>query len=144
MKEDEDHVEFLEKEIVYNSQLMEALKGIKVVKEMLDEAEEAGTAHRILEALNILSSMIFPKIIMPDYADILTGAWSLMGNIPAHEITRPLSVLNARSFELKDSFHENFNNIWGKLVSIDKENGIVTITENIREHLLPKPLIIRY
>jgi hypothetical protein len=110
-----------------------------VVKEMLDEAEEAGMAHRILEALNILSSMILPKTIIPDYADILTGAWSLMGSISAHEISRPSSVLNARSFELKDSFHENFNNLWGELVSIDKENGIVTITDNIRKHLFRNP-----
>ena len=56
-KEDSDHVEFLEKEVVYNAQLLEALRGIKVVKAMLDEAEEAGTANRILDALNILAGM---------------------------------------------------------------------------------------
>lgn len=56
MQEDENHAEFLEKEIGYNTQLTEALEGIKEVKEMLDEAEEAGTASRILDALNILSS----------------------------------------------------------------------------------------
>ena len=67
MKEDEDNVEFLEKEIIYNTQLTEALRGIKVVKELLDEAEQAGTAHRILEALNTLSSMLSPKIMILDY-----------------------------------------------------------------------------
>lgn len=50
-----------------------------------------------------------------------------MGKIPAHEITRPLAVLNARSFELKDSIHEDFNNTWDKLVFIDSDKGAVTI-----------------
>jgi hypothetical protein len=69
---------------------------------------------------------------------MLVAAWNLMGNIPAHEITQPLSFLNARSFQLKETFHEGFNNVWSKLVFFDKENGVVTINENIRKHLLLK------
>ena len=57
-KENSDHVEFLEKEFEYNAQLKEALSGIKAVQEMLDGAEAAGAEGRLLDALNILSSVL--------------------------------------------------------------------------------------
>jgi centromere/kinetochore protein ZW10 len=54
-KQEEDHVEFLEKEVSYNAQLLKALHGIKQVQEVLNQAEEAGTSGRILDALHFLS-----------------------------------------------------------------------------------------
>lgn len=54
-KEDADHVEFLEKEVEYNTQLKEALSGIQDVQRMLDGAEGGGVEGRLLDALNILS-----------------------------------------------------------------------------------------
>lgn len=110
VKEDGEHVEFLRNEIVYSSQLLDALQGIKVVKEMLDEAEVAGEQHRILEALNILA-----------------GAWDFIGNVPAHQMTQPMSLLNKRSYELKASIHDSFDNTWNELVHFDALKGSLTV-----------------
>lgn len=59
VKEDGDHVDFLEKEIEYNAQLKEALTGIQAVQEMLDGAEGAGAEGKLLDALDILASVLF-------------------------------------------------------------------------------------
>lgn len=109
-KEDGEHVEFLRNEIVYSSQLLDALQGIKVVKQMLDEAEVAGEQHRILEALNILA-----------------GAWDFIGNVPAHQMTQPMAILNKRSYELKASIHDSFNNTWNELVHFNSLKGTLTV-----------------
>lgn len=112
VREDESYAGFLEKEIGYSEQLGRALKGIREVKEMLDEAESRGHGGRILEALNILA-----------------GAWDYIGSIPAHEVTTPMSLLNQRSFKLKDEIHDTFNNAWGKLVNFDTEAGCLTVND---------------
>ncbi|KFY63047.1 hypothetical protein V496_04240 [Pseudogymnoascus sp. VKM F-4515 (FW-2607)] len=109
-KEDAEHVEFLEKEIEYNTQLKEALNGIQDVRKMLDGAEGAGVEGRLLDALNILAQ-----------------SWEKMEDIPAHEITRPLSVLNERAFLVKESIHEQFGHIWNTLVHFNEEMTSLTI-----------------
>jgi centromere/kinetochore protein ZW10 len=116
VKDDTNHVELLEREVTYNSQLIKALDVIKTVKDMLDEAEEAGMSNRILQALDILST-----------------AWHLMDDIPASQRTKPLRVLDKRSFELKDTFHEGFSTIWARLVHFDKEATQLTIHGDIDE-----------
>lgn len=63
-KEDADHVEFLEKEVQYNTQLKEALGGIQDVQNMLDGAEGAGVEGRLLDALNILSRMFTKNLVL--------------------------------------------------------------------------------
>ncbi|KFY88398.1 hypothetical protein V500_06397 [Pseudogymnoascus sp. VKM F-4518 (FW-2643)] len=113
-KEDADHVEFLEKEVEYNTQLKEALNGIQDVQRMLDGAEGAGVEGRLLDALNILAQ-----------------SWEKMENIPAHEITRPLSVLNERAFLVKKSIHEQFGHIWNTLVHFDEEMTSLTIDNTL-------------
>ncbi|KFY26992.1 hypothetical protein V493_03754 [Pseudogymnoascus sp. VKM F-4281 (FW-2241)] len=113
-KEDADHVEFLEKEIEYNTQLKEALNGIRDVQKMLDGAEGAGVEGRLLDALNILAQ-----------------SWEKIENIPAHEITRPLSVLNERAFLIKKYIHEQFGHIWNTLVHFDEEMTSLTIDSSL-------------
>ncbi len=56
VKDGEDRVEFLSKEARYNAQLGEALRRIKTVRDLLDEAEHAAIDRKILTALHILSS----------------------------------------------------------------------------------------
>lgn len=63
MKEDAEHVEFLEKEVEYSNQLKKALGGIQDVQKMLDGAEGAGVEGRLLEALNILARMLTWKVV---------------------------------------------------------------------------------
>ena len=55
VKESGDYVRFLDKEIGYSEQLGKALKGIRHVKGMLDEAEVKGHGGQILDSLNILA-----------------------------------------------------------------------------------------
>ncbi|KFY42584.1 hypothetical protein V495_04438 [Pseudogymnoascus sp. VKM F-4514 (FW-929)] len=113
-KEDADHVEFLEKEVEYSNQLKEALNGIQAVQRMLDEAEGAGVEGRLLDALNILAQ-----------------SWEKMEHIPAHEITRPLSVLNERAFLVKKHIHEQFGHIWNTLVHFNEEMTSLTIDKTL-------------
>lgn len=57
-----------------------------------------------------------------------------MENIPAHEITRPLSVLNERAFLVKKSIHEQFGHIWNTLVHFDEEMTSLTIDNTLGEY----------
>lgn len=54
-----------------------------------------------------------------------------MENIPAHEITRPLSVLNERAFLVKESIHEQFGHIWNTLVHFNEEMTSLTIDKTL-------------
>jgi len=49
--------DFLIRELNYNQQVQEALRGIKGVNQTLDQAELACTERRILDALHLLESM---------------------------------------------------------------------------------------
>lgn len=57
-----------------------------------------------------------------------------MENIPAHEITRPLAVLNERAFLIKKSIHEQFGHIWNTLVHFDEEKTSLTIDNALGKH----------
>lgn len=57
-----------------------------------------------------------------------------MENIPAHEITRPLSVLNERAFLVKQSIHEQFGHIWNTLVHFDEGMTSLTIDNTIGKY----------
>ena len=52
----EAKADFLIRELNYNTQVKEALKGIKTVNRTLDEVEEARDERRILDALRLLES----------------------------------------------------------------------------------------
>jgi hypothetical protein len=54
-----------------------------------------------------------------------------MENIPAHEITRPLSVLNERAFLIKKSIHEQFGHIWNTLVHFNEEMTSLRVDNTI-------------
>ncbi len=52
----EANADFLIRELNYNTQVKEALKGIKTVNHTLDEVEQARDERRILDALHLLES----------------------------------------------------------------------------------------
>jgi centromere/kinetochore protein ZW10 len=52
----EAKADFLIRELNYNTQVKEALKGIKTVNRTLDEVERARDERRILDALHLLES----------------------------------------------------------------------------------------
>lgn len=51
LQENEKYVDFLTKEVSFNSQLLCALKGIQGVKEILRQAEDLAEEQKIVEAL---------------------------------------------------------------------------------------------
>ena len=52
----EAKAEFLVRELNYNLQVQEALKGIRGVTQVLDQVEQARDERRILDALRLLES----------------------------------------------------------------------------------------
>lgn len=52
----EDHIQFLEKEVLYTNQLHDALRGIQHVNELLGEVEQAMNERRIIDSLRWLES----------------------------------------------------------------------------------------
>jgi hypothetical protein len=56
VKDSEERAEFLAKETTYNKQVGDALRGIKNVRDLLDQAEQAAVERKILSALHFLSS----------------------------------------------------------------------------------------
>lgn len=58
VSEIEAKADFLIRELNYNTQVKEALKGIKTVNRTLDEVEQARDERRILDALHLLESKL--------------------------------------------------------------------------------------
>jgi centromere/kinetochore protein ZW10 len=58
IKAAEDRVEFLSKEATYSQQVGGALRIIKDIRDFLDRAEQSAIERNILEALQLLSSML--------------------------------------------------------------------------------------
>lgn len=57
IKDAEEHIQFLEKEVLYTQQLHEVLRGIQHVNELLGEVEQAMNERRIIDSLRWLESM---------------------------------------------------------------------------------------
>lgn len=56
IREAEAKADFLIRELSYNTQVHEALRGIRAVNRSLDEVEKACNERRILDALHLLES----------------------------------------------------------------------------------------
>ncbi len=61
VEEIEGKAAFLVRELNYNQQLQEALRGVKKVNQTLDQVEQARNERRILDALHLLESTIAPS-----------------------------------------------------------------------------------
>lgn len=58
ISEAEEQADFLVRELNYSSQVLQALKAIKRVNQILDEVEQARNERRILDALHLLESQM--------------------------------------------------------------------------------------
>lgn len=56
IRETEEKVHFLQREVVYNQQVREALNSIKHVNGLLDQVEQARNERRVLDSLHLLES----------------------------------------------------------------------------------------
>ncbi|KAK5660157.1 hypothetical protein OQA88_13626 [Cercophora sp. LCS_1] len=110
LQDAEAKVEFLARELSYNQQVQEALRGIKRVSETLDLVEQARDERRILDALHLLER-----------------SWNELDAVPADKSVRAIKLLNIRSFELKSDVHEVFDRVWSTLVHVDFEGRRVSI-----------------
>ena len=53
----EGTADILVKELAYDGQVQQALRGIKAVTQLLDQVEQASSERRVLDALHLLESM---------------------------------------------------------------------------------------
>ncbi|KAG7288805.1 hypothetical protein NEMBOFW57_005163 [Staphylotrichum longicolle] len=111
----EAKADFLIRELNYNTQVKEALKGIKTVNRTLDEVEEARDERRILDALRLLEK-----------------SWKELDLISVNRSCRAVKLLDIRAFELKSDVHEVFDRVWSTLINVDIEGQRVSIS-NTRE-----------
>ncbi|SPQ21918.1 4465294a-50e7-4f91-bdd7-ab3950458f3a [Thermothielavioides terrestris] len=110
VQEIEARADFLIRELNYNAQVHEALKGIKTVNRTLDEVEQARDERRILDALHLLER-----------------SWKELDAVGASKSCRAIKLLDIRAFELKSDVHEVFDHVWNALISVDVENHRVSI-----------------
>lgn len=129
LEDQEAHLAFLEKEQLFNSQLHEALRSIKRVHQLHDEAERLAIERHILEALQVLAGTQESGSSSVSLTAI--DAWQALASIPGNKSTRVLTLLERRATELKTSIHEQFLHIWGALIYFDPDNGKLTINQTI-------------
>ncbi|KAK3327337.1 hypothetical protein B0T19DRAFT_160185 [Cercophora scortea] len=106
----EAKADFLVRELNYNSQVQDALRGIRGVSQALDQVEQARDERRILDALHLLEK-----------------SWNELDAIPVSKSCRALRLLDIRAFELKSDVHVVFDRVWNALVHVDIDRQKVSI-----------------
>lgn len=109
----EAKAQFLQRELSYNYQVQQALKGIRTVNQTLDQVERARDERRILDALHLLER-----------------SWTELDQIPVSRSCRALKLLDIRAFELKTNVHDVFDRVWNALVHVDTEMGTISIADS--------------
>ncbi|KAJ4306341.1 ribosome biogenesis protein ytm1 [Collariella sp. IMI 366227] len=115
----EAKADFLIRELNYNAQVLEALRGIKTVNQTLDAVERARDERRILEALHLLER-----------------SWKEMDRIGANKTCRAVKLLDIRAFELKSDVHDVFDYLWNSLINVDTENHRISISSAREDELM--------
>jgi len=110
IQEIEGKTQFLARELNYNQQVQDALRGIKAVSATLDQVEQARDERRILDALHLLER-----------------SWNELDAIPVNKSCRAIRLLDIRAYELKSDVHEVFARVWNTLVRVDAEAGRISI-----------------
>ncbi|KAJ0372325.1 hypothetical protein COL154_000048 [Colletotrichum chrysophilum] len=107
----EEHIHFLEREVMYTEQLHDALRGIQHVNELLGEVEQAMNERRIIDSLRWLEK-----------------SWTELDAVPVNKKTcRVMRLLDLRAFELKSNVHDVFDHVWASLVHTDLQAGSLSI-----------------
>ncbi|KAJ3947035.1 ribosome biogenesis protein ytm1 [Colletotrichum fioriniae] len=115
----EDHIQFLEKEVLYTNQLHDALRGIQHVNELLGEVEQAMNERRIIDSLRWLEKL--------DAVPVNKKACRIM------------RLLDVRAFELKSHVHDVFDHVWASLVHTDIEAGTLAIYNKLDDEQMTLP-----
>ncbi|KAK3403202.1 hypothetical protein B0T20DRAFT_19354 [Sordaria brevicollis] len=112
IEEAEARVAFIARELDYNTQLRNALRGIKAVNQILDQVEQARDERRILDALHLLER-----------------SWKELDAVPVNKSCRAIKLLDIRAFELKSDVHQVFDHVWNTLIRVDIEGHKVSISD---------------
>ncbi|KAK4103858.1 hypothetical protein N658DRAFT_493324 [Parathielavia hyrcaniae] len=107
---------FLIRELNYNAQVQEALKGIRKVNRTLDEVEQARDERRILDALHLLEK-----------------SWKQIDAIGVNRSCRAVKLLDIRAFELKSDVHDVFDHVWNSLINIDIDDQRLSIRSDQKD-----------
>ncbi|KAF7921012.1 hypothetical protein BELL_0216g00150 [Botrytis elliptica] len=110
----ENHVELLVKEIEFNAHLLECAQSIKRANDSLDKAVEQADRQEIHEALKSL--------------DV---AGHQIADIPAETTVRAVRLLDTRYYELKDSLNDQLSEIRKSLIYIQPKEASITIHKKI-------------
>ncbi|KAK8856774.1 Centromere/kinetochore Zw10-domain-containing protein [Apiospora arundinis] len=110
IRETEEKVHFLQREVVYNQQVREALNSIKHVNGLLDQVEQARNERRVLDSLHLLEK-----------------SWTALDAVRVGKSCRVMKILDMRAFELKSAVHEVFEHVWNALVTVDVDAHRVEI-----------------
>ena len=113
IREAEARADFLTRELNYNQQVQDALRGIKAVSSTLDLVEQARDERRILDALHLLEK-----------------SWAQLDAVPVDKSCRALRLLDIRAFELKSDVHVVFDRVWTTLVNVDVEHRRISISSS--------------
>lgn len=113
VEEAEEKAAFIVRELDYNYQIQQVLRGLRTVNTTLDEVEEASSQRRILDALHLLER-----------------SWTELDSISASKSCRAMKLLDIRAFELKSDVHEVFERVWKALVHVDLEQKTLTVTQS--------------
>ncbi|KAK8040978.1 hypothetical protein PG994_013985 [Apiospora phragmitis] len=113
IKETEEKTKFLQREVIYNQQVREALTSIKHVSGVLDQVEQARNERRVLDSLRLLEK-----------------SWTAMDAVKVGKSCRVMKILDMRAFELKSAVHEVFEHVWNSLVTVDVDGHRVEIHES--------------
>ncbi|ESA42537.1 hypothetical protein GE21DRAFT_7699 [Neurospora crassa] len=111
IEEAETRAAFLARELDYNTQLRNALKGIKAVNQILDQVEQARDERRILDALHLLER-----------------SRKVLDAVPVNKSCRAIKLLDIRAFELKSDVYQVFDHVWNTLIHVDIESHRVSIS----------------
>ncbi|RFU26758.1 hypothetical protein B7463_g9583, partial [Scytalidium lignicola] len=114
LREQEIYVEFLTREKLFNSQLRETLEAIRVANNAFDSAEQLSYEKKIIDALHSLED-----------------AWKSAEKVPLEKTTRAVRLLDARYSQLRDSLQKQLLALWNSLVSINKEQKCLTISQTL-------------
>ncbi|KAF7923767.1 uncharacterized protein EAE98_007585 [Botrytis deweyae] len=110
----ENHVELLVKEIEFNAHLLECAQSIKRANDSLDKVVEQADRQEIHEALKSL--------------DV---AGHQIADIPAETTVRAVRLLDTRYYELKDSLNDQLSEIRKSLIYIQPKEASITIHKKI-------------
>ncbi|KAF8850831.1 hypothetical protein BDZ45DRAFT_184064 [Acephala macrosclerotiorum] len=110
LQQQEKYVEFLSKEVHYNTQLLSSLRAIQGANDLLRKLEVQAAEHNLVDALHTLAD-----------------AFATIAKIPLEKTARALRLLDQRAFDLRTHIREQLLNVWYALVHIQEENGLVTV-----------------